>query len=76
MGRGSKALAAFIDSIPDSKLKALPKTGGTIHKTVDFRLDMQGVSPSIPDPLLGVGGGGGKTHTKKTIRANRSFLMT
>lgn len=61
MGRGSKALAAFIDSIPDSKLKALPKTGGTIHKTVDFRLDMQGVSPSIPDPLLGVRGGG-DTH--------------
>ena len=43
MGKASKALKEFIESIPDSKLTGFPAAAGTIYKTTEFRLDMQGV---------------------------------
>ena len=43
MGRASKALAAFIEDIPDLKLSGFSAQAGTIHSDDDFRLDMQGV---------------------------------
>lgn len=43
MGKNTKRVKEFIDSIPDSKLSAFPSSGGTIFKDQDFRLDMQGV---------------------------------
>ncbi|KAG0633584.1 hypothetical protein HOY80DRAFT_929857 [Tuber brumale] len=42
MGKGSKALRAFINDIPDSKLTGFTESAGTIHFDQDFRLDMQG----------------------------------
>ncbi|CUS06866.1 unnamed protein product [Tuber aestivum] len=44
MGKASKALQAFIDNIPDSKLTGFPEGAGTIYTDQDFRLDMQGAS--------------------------------
>ncbi len=38
-----KALKAFIDDIPEAKLRGLPNSGGNIHHDDNFRLDMQGV---------------------------------
>lgn len=44
MGKGSKALKAFIANLPDSKVTGLTTTANTIiYKDEDFRLDMQGV---------------------------------
>jgi len=43
MGKNIKMVKEFIEGIPDSKLEGLPSTVGTIYKTTDFRLDMQGV---------------------------------
>lgn len=43
MGKATKALKEFIESIPDSKLTGFPAAAGTIYKTTEFRLDMQGV---------------------------------
>ncbi|KAF5724335.1 hypothetical protein FMUND_933 [Fusarium mundagurra] len=44
MGKASKELKQFINEIPDSCLNALPDNAGTIRKTTDFRLDMQGMT--------------------------------
>lgn len=44
MGKASKALRAFIDSIPDNRLSPPQSGAGTIVSDTDFRLDMQGVS--------------------------------
>ncbi|KAF5963800.1 hypothetical protein FBULB1_13168 [Fusarium bulbicola] len=44
MGKASKELKGFINEIPDSSLNALPSNPGTIRKTTDFRLDMQGMT--------------------------------
>lgn len=46
MGKATKALKEFIDDIPDSKLTGFSTASGTIHKTTEFRLDMQGVRNS------------------------------
>lgn len=46
MGKATKALKAFIEDIPDAKLTGFPTVGGTIYKTTEFRLDMQGVRNS------------------------------
>jgi len=54
MGKATKALKEFIDGIPDSKLTGFSVGSGTIHKTTEFRLDMQGVRNL---PLLRVGPG-------------------
>jgi hypothetical protein len=43
MGEASKALAAFIDNIPASKLKGIRHDEGTIYCDKNFRLDMQSV---------------------------------
>lgn len=43
MGKASKALKEFIEGIPDSKLTGFSTAPGTIYKTTEFRLDMQGV---------------------------------
>jgi len=45
MGKNTKRVKEFIESIPDSKLTGLSTSGGTIFKDQDFRLDMQGVRP-------------------------------
>jgi hypothetical protein len=43
MGKNTKRVKEFIESIPDSKLTGFSTSGGTIFKDQDFRLDMQGV---------------------------------
>ncbi|VDB91477.1 unnamed protein product [Peniophora sp. CBMAI 1063] len=48
MGRASKALDEFIESIPDSKLKPTSTNAGTLYKDKDFRLDMQGMTSDKP----------------------------
>ncbi|KAI9694131.1 MAG: hypothetical protein M1822_003402 [Bathelium mastoideum] len=40
--KGAKALIAFIDDIPDSKLTGWTEGEHTIYKDIDFRLDNQG----------------------------------
>ena len=40
VGKGSKALLAFINGIPDSKLKGIAESPHTIYQDTDFRLDM------------------------------------
>jgi len=47
MGKNTKRVKEFIEGIPDTKLTGLPSSPGTIYKTTDFRLDMQGVYLSI-----------------------------
>jgi hypothetical protein len=42
--KSRKEAKNMIDDIPDDKFEDLPDTPGTIYKTRDFRLDMQGVS--------------------------------
>ncbi|KAM6503280.1 hypothetical protein JOM56_000223 [Amanita muscaria] len=44
MGKAKKALIAFIDAIPESKLTGFPSSAGTIWNTTEFRLDMQGMT--------------------------------
>lgn len=44
MGKATNTLAQFIADIPASSLTNLPSSAGTLYKTSDFRLDMQGVS--------------------------------
>ncbi|KAI1788568.1 hypothetical protein LXA43DRAFT_633266 [Ganoderma leucocontextum] len=44
MGKATKALLAFINGIPDDKLKDIGESQHTIYQDSDFRLDMQGVS--------------------------------
>jgi hypothetical protein len=44
MGKNTKRVKEFIESIPDEKLTGFVTSGGTIYKDTDFRLDMQGVS--------------------------------
>jgi hypothetical protein len=39
-----KALKAFIEEIPESKLENFPSNPGTLYDDDDFRLDLQGVS--------------------------------
>jgi hypothetical protein len=39
-----KALKAFIDEIPESKLENFPSNAGTLFTDDNFRLDLQGVS--------------------------------
>ena len=39
-----KALKAFIEDIPASKLEHFPAAPGTLYNDDDFRLDLQGVS--------------------------------
>jgi hypothetical protein len=39
-----KALKAFIEEIPASKLENFPAAPGTLFTDNDFRLDLQGVS--------------------------------
>lgn len=39
-----KALKAFIEGIPASKLEKFPSAPGTLYNDDDFRLDLQGVS--------------------------------
>jgi len=53
MGKASKALKEFIETIPDSKLVGFSAGAGTIYKTTEFRLDMQGVCGTYPAPDLG-----------------------
>ena len=53
MGKATKALKEFIESIPDSKLVGFSAGAGTIYKTTEFRLDMQGVSTLYPAQNLG-----------------------
>ncbi|KAI0315671.1 hypothetical protein OF83DRAFT_1265903, partial [Amylostereum chailletii] len=48
MGRASKALEAFINSIPDAKLTGLSTGAATLYKDTDFRLDMQGMTSDKP----------------------------
>lgn len=48
MGKANKDLKAFIEEIPDDSLNALPTIPGTIYSDIDFRLDMQGVSITLP----------------------------
>ncbi|KAF8523422.1 hypothetical protein JB92DRAFT_2705083 [Gautieria morchelliformis] len=43
MGKATKALKAFIDGVPDSKLTGLPMTATKLYTDTNFRLDMQGV---------------------------------
>lgn len=45
--KGAKALTAFIDGIPDSKLTEWSEAAHTIYTNTDFRLDNQGVSDII-----------------------------
>jgi hypothetical protein len=47
MGKNTKRVKEFIESIPDEKLTGFIKSGGTIYSDTDFRLDMQGVSHSV-----------------------------
>lgn len=49
MGKASKALKEFIENIPDAKLTGFSTAPGTIYKTTEFRLDMQGVRGSSLD---------------------------
>ncbi|KAK4118878.1 hypothetical protein N657DRAFT_637728 [Parathielavia appendiculata] len=45
MGRNKKKiLRDFIDNIPDHKLENFSDGPGTIHKDIDLRLDMQGIT--------------------------------
>jgi len=44
MGKATKALKEFIENIPDSKLTGFSTAAGTIYKTTEFRLDMQGIT--------------------------------
>ncbi|KAI1159130.1 hypothetical protein F5B18DRAFT_638021 [Nemania serpens] len=48
MGKAKKAAKSFIDGIPDSKLENIPNGMGTLYKTKDFRLDMQGITTEKP----------------------------
>ncbi|KAF2768103.1 hypothetical protein EJ03DRAFT_274905 [Teratosphaeria nubilosa] len=48
MGKAQKALKAFIEGIPESKLTNLTKSIGTLYKDDDFRLDMQGMTSDDP----------------------------
>ncbi|KAI1177569.1 hypothetical protein F4777DRAFT_541438 [Nemania sp. FL0916] len=48
MGKANKALRAFIDGIPNSKLESLSTNPGKIHSDDDFRLDMQGMTSDKP----------------------------
>ncbi|KAG4435591.1 hypothetical protein IFR05_008937 [Cadophora sp. M221] len=48
MGKNTKKVAAFIESIPNAKLEGLTRLGGTIFKDTDFRLDMQGMTTGRP----------------------------
>lgn len=47
-GKAHKALEAFINEFPDSKLSGLPTQGGKIYTDTDFRLDMQEVCEPKP----------------------------
>jgi len=42
-----KALKAFIEEIPASKLENFPSAPGTLYTDDDFRLDLQGVSRAL-----------------------------
>jgi len=53
MGKATKALKEFIETIPDSKLVGFSAGAGTIYKTTEFRLDMQGVRDTHPAQNLG-----------------------
>ncbi|TFY79618.1 hypothetical protein EWM64_g4395 [Hericium alpestre] len=44
MGKGSKALRAFINKIPDNKLEGFTESEHTIYHDRNFRLDMQGMT--------------------------------
>ncbi|KAG0133079.1 hypothetical protein HOY82DRAFT_483136 [Tuber indicum] len=44
MGKASKALRDFINSIPHSKLEGFPESITKLYTDRNFRLDMQGVS--------------------------------
>jgi hypothetical protein len=44
MGKSKKALVAYIESIPDDKLRGFQSNRSNVHKNVNFRLDMEGVS--------------------------------
>lgn len=43
MGKVSKALEAFIRTIPDDKLSGFTDGEHTLYKDVNYRLDQQGV---------------------------------
>jgi hypothetical protein len=43
MGKGSKALKAFIVGIPDGKLSGFTSGEHTLYSDTDFRLGNQGV---------------------------------
>jgi len=53
MGKATKALKEFIETIPDSKLVGFSAAAGTIYKTTEFRPDMQGVCDIYPARNLG-----------------------
>lgn len=44
----NKHLIAFINSIPDSKLTGLPRSGRTLTSDGTFRIDMQGMTSDKP----------------------------
>ncbi|KAF1940272.1 hypothetical protein EJ02DRAFT_406725 [Clathrospora elynae] len=48
MGKNTKKVQEFIESIPDRKLQGLPNSCGTLFKDQDFRLDMQGMTSGSP----------------------------
>ncbi|KAK8076917.1 hypothetical protein PG996_003087 [Apiospora saccharicola] len=48
MGKNTKRVKEFIESIPDSKLAGFSKNTGLIYKDNDFRLDMQGMTTGNP----------------------------
>ncbi|KDR72736.1 hypothetical protein GALMADRAFT_101921 [Galerina marginata CBS 339.88] len=62
MGKAKKALEAFIDKIPASKLTGFSTSPGTIYSDDDFRLDMQKINND-------------KTHNLQ-IQANKQSSIT
>ncbi|KAK9319194.1 hypothetical protein V1517DRAFT_341959 [Lipomyces orientalis] len=50
MGRASDALIDFIEGVPDGKLRGFsdPNPAYTVYQTLDFRLDVQNMTPGDP----------------------------
>ncbi|KAH6626540.1 hypothetical protein B0J18DRAFT_143311 [Chaetomium sp. MPI-SDFR-AT-0129] len=48
MGKGSDEILDFIESIPDDKLTGFSEVPGTIHRDINFRLDLQNITSTKP----------------------------
>ncbi|KAM0414694.1 hypothetical protein ACHAPT_013456 [Fusarium lateritium] len=48
MGKASKALKEFIESIPDGKINGFMNREHTLYKDVNYRLDNQGLTTGEP----------------------------